>query len=139
MASENVNMHLPYIFTCSLHVCSISSAENALLVNGGSPNPHLMQSQIALSPVQTFSPLKTRRMRQGLSNSEPQLKRTQDVHNSNQGWSNSYLRVICMCYCIQIHVYCIANWFFIVLSWICTIEIRLEKAKTIADLLYKLQ
>lgn len=61
------------------------TAENALLVNGGSPNPHLMQPQVVLSPVQTFSPLKTRQMRQGLSNSEPQLKRTQDVHDSNQG------------------------------------------------------
>lgn len=56
-------------------------AENPLLVNGSSPTAHLMQ----LSPTQTLSPLKTRRMRQGLSNSEPQLKTKQDIPGLNHG------------------------------------------------------
>ncbi|KAJ7372541.1 hypothetical protein OS493_019050 [Desmophyllum pertusum] len=43
-------------------------AENSVLVNGGSPpNAHLMQPHLVLSPTQAFSPVKTRRMRQGLS------------------------------------------------------------------------
>ena len=46
---------------------------------------HLLPPHIALSPVQTFSPLKTRRMRQGLSNSEPQHKTALGVLNINQG------------------------------------------------------
>ena len=46
---------------------------------------HLLSPHIALSPVQTFSPLKTRRMRQGLSNSEPQHKTALGVLNINQG------------------------------------------------------
>ena len=65
---------------------SILTAENPLLVNGGSPNVHLMQPHIVLNPQQTFSPVKTRRMRQSLSNSEPQLKAKQEVPNINQGW-----------------------------------------------------
>ncbi|XP_078354070.1 nipped-B-like protein isoform X1 [Oculina patagonica] len=62
-----------------------SRAETSGLVNGGSPNVHLMQPHLVLSPTQTFSPVKTRRMRQGLSNSEPQLKTNRDVPNVNQG------------------------------------------------------
>ena len=60
-------------------------AENSVLVNGGSPNIHLMQPHIVLSQAQTFSPVKTRRMRQGLSNSEPQNKTNQDVPDVDQG------------------------------------------------------
>ena len=67
----------------------LSSAENPLLVNGSSPTAHLMQ----LSPTQTLSPLKTRRMRQGLSNSEPQLKTKQDIPGLNHGWL--YYSIFC--------------------------------------------
>lgn len=59
-------------------------AGNSVLINGGS-NIHLMQPHIVLSPTQTFSPVKTRRMRQGLSNSEPQNKTNQEVPDVNQG------------------------------------------------------
>ena len=61
-------------------------AENVVHVNGGSPSTHAMQPHIVLSPTQTFSPVKTRRMRHGLSNSEPQLKTNQNVPNVDQGW-----------------------------------------------------
>ena len=44
-----------------------------------------MQPHIVLSQAQTFSPVKTRRMRQGLSNSEPQNKTNQDVPDVDQG------------------------------------------------------
>ena len=46
---------------------------------------HLIQPHIVLSPTQTFSPVKTRRMRQGLSNSEPQIKTNQDRPDVPQG------------------------------------------------------
>lgn len=63
----------------------LTVAESSVLVNGGSPNVQLTQPHIVLSPTQTFSPVKTRRMRQGLSNSEPQIKTNQDVPDINQG------------------------------------------------------
>ena len=55
----------------------LSTAENLSLVNGNSPNIHLMQPCIDLNTTQTLSPLKTRKMRQGLPSSEPQLKTKQ--------------------------------------------------------------
>lgn len=56
----------------------LSTAENLSIVNGSSPNIHLMQPCINLSPTQTLSPLKTRKMRQGLPNTEPPLKSKQE-------------------------------------------------------------
>ena len=66
-----------WFFTCL--------ADNSVLVNGGSQNIHLMQPHIVLNSTQTFSPVKTRRMRQGISNSEPRIKTSQDVPDVNQG------------------------------------------------------